>query len=438
MTSIVAIVGRPNVGKSTFFNRLSRSRDSLVDNQPGVTRDRLYASILWDDTHLTIIDTGGFDDLGQEPLLDQVREQVGKAIEEADQIIFMVDGRQGLMPGDEEMAQNLRRSEKKVFVVANKIDGPEHEHLANDFYGLGVDKVYPVSAAHGHGLNALMEDITRELPKFEQERETDGRIRVAVLGRPNAGKSSLINRILGFDRLLVSELPGTTRDSIDTLFEWKGREYLLIDTAGIRRRGRVKQKIEKFSMIKALRSLDRCHVAVILVDAGAGIVEQDARICGYALDRGRGLVLAVNKWDLLKKDPERKRHLDDSIERQLKLASFAPRINLSALTGERVKKLFEKIDLVYGQFCLRIGTGEVNRAVAEMIQKRPPPKMGRGRLKLLYATQTRIRPPTFVIFVNRPEMVHFSYKRFIVNQLRERFGLHHSPIKLIFRKKNKD
>jgi GTP-binding protein len=212
----------------------------------------------------------------------------------------------------------------------------------------------------------------------------------------------------------------------------------LIDTAGIRRRGRVKQKIEKFSMIKALRSLDRCHVAVILVDAGAGIVEQDARICGYALDRGRGLVLAVNKWDLLKKDPERKRHLDDSIERQLKLASFAPRINLSALTGERVKKLFEKIDLVYGQFCLRIGTGEVNRAVAEMIQKRPPPKMGRGRLKLLYATQTRIRPPTFVIFVNRPEMVHFSYKRFIVNQLRERFGLHHSPIKLIFRKKNKD
>jgi len=437
MTSIVAIVGRPNVGKSTFFNRLSRSRDSLVDNQPGVTRDRLYASILWDETHLTIIDTGGFDDLGQEPLLDQVREQVGKAIEEADQIIFMVDGRQGLIPGDEEMAQNLRQSEKKVFLVANKIDGPEHEHLANDFYGLGADKVYPVSASHGYGLNALMEDITREQPKFEPEKEYVGQIRVAVLGRPNAGKSSLINRILGLDRLLVSELPGTTRDSIDTLFRWKGREYLLIDTAGIRRRGRVKEKIEKFSMIKAIRSLDRCHVAVILVDAGAGIVEQDARICGYALDRGRGLVLAVNKWDLLKKDPERKKRLDSSIERQLKLASFAPRINLSALTGERVKKLFDKVDLVYEQFNLRIGTGEVNRVVAEMVQKKPPPRVGRGRLKFFYATQTGVRPPTFVIFTNRPEKVHFSYKRFMVNQLRERFGLQHTHIRLIFRKKNK-
>lgn len=437
MTSIVAIVGSPNVGKSTLFNRLSRSRDSLVDNQPGVTRDLLYSSVLWVDTPLIIIDTGGFDDFNQDPLLFQVREQVKRAIDEADQIVFMVDGLKGLMPGDEEMAHYLRRAEKRWFLAVNKIDGPEHDHLANDFYRLGVDKVYSISAAHGYGLKALMEDITRELPNHEPEGEKDGRIRVAVLGRPNAGKSSFINRILGFERLLVSEFPGTTRDSIDILFNWKGSEYLLIDTAGLRRKGRVKKRIEKFSMIKTLKSLNRCHVAVILFDAGAEIAEQDARICGYALDRGRGLVLAVNKWDLVKKDPEKKRSLNRAIERQLKFVSFAPRINLSALTGERVKKIFKEIDRVYGQFCMRVSTSDVNKAIEEMVYKRPPPKIGRGRLRILYATQTGIRPPTFVVFANRPEMIHFSYKRYMMNQLRERFGLEHTPIRLIFRKRDR-
>ena len=437
MTSVIAIVGRPNVGKSTLYNRLSRSRDSLVDDQPGVTRDRLYASVNWGDTPFIVVDTGGFDKLDKESLLNQVRAQVVKAIEEADRIIFMVDGRMGLMPGDEEIADILRRSKKRFFTAINKIDGPEHEHLAHDFYRLGVDKVYPVSCAHGFGLKILMEDITRDLPKQEYRAEENDQIRVAVLGRPNAGKSSLINRILGFDRVLVGELPGTTRDSIDILFNWKGREYLLIDTAGIRRKSRVKEKVEKFSMIKAIKSLDRCHVAVILLDAGAGIAEQDARIFGYALERNRGIVMAVNKWDLVKREPGEKKVLNGEIDRQLRFVSFAPRINLSALTGERVKKIFEKIDLVYGQYCTRISTGRVNKAFEEMINKRPPPRIGKSRLKFYYATQTGIRPPAFVIFVNKPKMVHFSYKRFMINQLRDHFDLQNTPIKLIFRERGR-
>ncbi|MDP6179552.1 MAG: ribosome biogenesis GTPase Der [Desulfatiglandales bacterium] len=434
MASIIAIVGRPNVGKSTLFNRLSRSRDALVDDQPGLTRDRLYASTHWGDTPLTVIDTGGFDDSNSEPLAKLIREQVVKAIDEAERIIFMVDGRQGITPGDEDIADILRRSQKRTLLAVNKIDGSEHDQLVHDFYGLGLEMVYPLSAAHGYGLKTLMTDVVSELPQLDSEKEDTGRIRVAVLGKPNVGKSSLINRILGFERLLVSELPGTTRDSVDTLFIWQGKEYLLIDTAGIRRKGRVKEKIEKFSMIKALRSLDRCHVAIILLDAAAEIADQDVRICGYAFERGRGLVLGVNKWDLIKKDPERKRLLDEALDRQLKFVSFTPRINLSALTGERVRKLFEKIDLVYGHYARRISTGALNRALIDMIHRKPPPIIGKGRLKFYYATQTDIMPPTFVVFTNRPEKVHFSYKRFMINQLKERFDLNFTPIRLIFRK----
>lgn len=435
MDPIIAIVGRPNVGKSTLFNRLSRSRDALVDDQPGVTRDLLYAFTRWTDVPFTLVDTGGFDDSGKETLITQVKEHVVKAIEEAEKVLFMVDGRQGIMPGDQVMADLLRRSQKKTFLAVNKIDGPEHDHLVHDFHGLGLEEIYPISAAHGYGLNTLMDDVVHDLPKFEEDKKDDNRIRVAVLGKPNVGKSSLINRILGFERLLVSELPGTTRDSVDTLFDWQGKEYTLIDTAGVRRKSRVKEKIEKFSMIKSLKSLNRCHVAVLLLDAADGISEQDARICGYAFERGRGIVLAVNKWDLVKKDPEKKKLLDKYFERQLKFLSFAPRINLSALTGERVKKLFEEINLVYGQYVLRISTGEVNRALEEMTYEKPPSMIGRHRLKFYYATQTRIKPPTFVIFANRPEKVHFSYQRFMINQFRERFGLDSTPIKLLFRKK---
>jgi len=438
MTSIVAIVGRPNVGKSTLFNRLSRSRDNLVDDYPGLTRDNLYASVRWDGTPFTIVDTGGFDDNSEDTITAEIKKHVIKAVEEADRIIFLMDGQKGLMPGDEEMAAALRQVKKKIFPVVNKIDGPEHEHIIHDFYRLGVDKVYPLSGAHGYGLKALMDDVVEGLPKDEPASVDSGQIRVAILGRPNAGKSSLINRILGFERSLVSEIPGTTRDSVDTLFKRKDREYLLIDTAGIRRKSKVSERIDKFSMIKALKSLDRCHVAVILFDAEAGFAEQDARICGYALERNRGLILGVNKYDLIRNDSAKRKSLDLAIERQLNFATFAPKINLSALTGENVKKIFDKIDIVYDQFSTRIGTGEVNRLVEDMIKKRPPPMVGPRRLKFFYATQIDVKPPTFVVFVNYPDAVHFSYQRFIVNQLRKEFNLTHTPIKLIFRKRTRE
>ena len=435
MGPIVAIVGRPNVGKSTLFNRLSKSRNALVDDQPGVTRDRLYASVKWQDSVFTVIDTGGFDEKEGEPLLDKIREQVRKAIQEADRIIFMVDGPQGIFPADEAIARILRRSDKEVFLAVNKIDGKEHDHLVSDFYKLGLDSAYPLSAAHGHGLKILMEGLTREIGDAAEEVEDDSRVRVAILGRPNVGKSSLINRILGADRLLVSELPGTTRDAVDTPYTWKGKDYLLIDTAGIRRKARVKEKVDKFSMIKAIKSLDRCHLAIILLDASTGVAEQDARICGYALERGRAVLLAVNKCDLLKGDRDMRQRLENSLDRSLNFVSFAPRINLSALTGERVRKLFDKIEMLYSQFSSTVGTGAVNRAVSGMLQRRPPPAGRRGRLKVFYATQIDIQPPTFVVFVNRPDLVHFSYRRFMVNQLRQYFDLDHTPIKLVFRKR---
>jgi GTP-binding protein len=436
MAATIVIVGRPNVGKSTLFNRLSRSRNALVDNIPGITRDRLYASIIFDRVPLTLVDTGGFEDLGQDPLLEKVKDQVQVAIKEADKVIFMVDGRQGIMPGDEELADFLRRSRKSLVLVANKIDGPELEHLTHDFHGLGMEPVYPASAAHGYGIKSFMQEIIKNLPESEMENQEPDHIRVAILGRPNSGKSSLINCILGLNRLVVSELPGTTRDAVDTIFTYRGEDYLLIDTAGIRRKAKVKKKIEKYSMIKALKSLDRCHVAAILLDAAEGVSEQDARIFGYALERGRGVVLVVNKWDLIKGNSRKSKDLDDSIDRQLQFISFAPRINLSALTGQRVMKLFDKINLVYDQFSSRISTSSLNSAIQKMIEKHPPPRIGRGRLKFLYATQPRTRPPTFVLFVNRPDMVHFSYERFLINQLRAHFQLEFTPIRLKFKRRN--
>lgn len=435
MLSILAIVGRPNVGKSTLFNRLTHSKRALVDDRPGITRDRLNGIISHEGLQMTLVDTGGFEDLGQDPLQKGVRAQVETAIQDADRVIFMVDGREGVLPGDEEMAHLLRRMQKQVFLVVNKIDGPEKEHLAGEFYQLGYEAVYPLSAAHGYGIKALLHELVKGLSPSEDISENSEEIRVAVLGKPNVGKSSLINRILKTDRLVVSELPGTTRDTVDSAFSYGGREYLLIDTAGIRRKSRVREKVDTFSMIKAIKSLDRCHVAVLLLDGAEGVSDQDARICGYAFEKGRGLVLAVNKWDLVKGNVEKKNQLELGIERQLKFISFAPRINLSALTGERVMKLFSRIDSVYDQFSRRIGTPLVNRAIQEIMEKHPPPRVGRGRLKFYYGTQTRTKPPTFTVFVNRPDMLHFSYERFLNNQLGIHLGLTKTPLKIGFRKR---
>jgi len=435
MNTLIAIVGRPNVGKSTLFNRLTRSRAALVDDQPGITRDRLYASVEWEGKGFTLVDTGGFDDSEEEPLLQGVRDQVVKAIEEADRILFMVDGRAGLMPLDEKIADVLRRSRKEVFLCVNKADGPEHQHLTADFYSLGFDRVHPVSAAHGYGLAGLLDAMTEDLGEPAKEEAPADLTKVAIVGRPNVGKSSLINRIVGAERLLVSELPGTTRDSVDIHFALKGTNYVFIDTAGIRRKGRVKEKIEKFSVIKALQSLDRCHVAVVLIDASEGVTDQDAHICGYAFERGRGVILAVNKWDLVKRDPEKKKRLADTLDRQVSFLSFAPQLNVSAMTGEKVQHLLEKINLLHGQLFRRIDTSVVNKVLTEIIQKNPPPKMGRGRLKFFYATQTGVMPPGFALFVNRPDLVHFTYERYLVNQFRERLELKNVPIQLRFRKK---
>ncbi len=438
MTSIIAIVGRPNVGKSTLFNRLSRSMDSIVDDQPGVTRDRNYATVNWEGKSFIIVDTGGFDEKDDGPFSEQVRQQVLKAINEADQILFMMDGRSGLVPADEEVASILRRYEKKIYTVVNKIDSPEKETLLHDFFSLGAETIYPLSSAHGYGLRTLMDDIAASIPDDSAPAETENQIRVAIIGRPNAGKSSLINRIVGHERMLVSEIPGTTRDSVDIRVNRGEKEYLLIDTAGIRRKSRVSDKIDKFSMIKAIRSIERCHIAIIMIDANEGVSEQDARICGYALDRMRGVILAVNKWDLVKKEPERIKQLGLDMDRQLQFVSYAPRINISALTGERVNKIFEKIDKVYSQFDMRVNTGDVNRLIEEMILKRPPPLVGRTRLKFYYATQTGTRPPTFVVFVNHPKAVHFSYERFIVNQIRGSFGLDNVPVRVVFRERTRN
>ncbi len=435
MTQFVAIVGRPNVGKSTLFNRLSKSGSALVDNQPGITRDRLQASIHIEGIPLTLVDTGGFDDLEDDPMHEKINEQVRIAVEEADRIIFMVDGRQGLMPGDEQIADLLRRGRKKTLLAVNKADGPEHSHLVSDFYGLGLESVHAISAAHGYGVRSLMKDVITGMPKSEPKTAPLDQIRVAVFGRPNAGKSTLINRILGLERLLVSDLPGTTRDPVDTPFSYKGKEYLLIDTAGIRRKARVKEKIDKFSMIKALGSLDRCHIALIILDASEGIAEQDARICGYAFERNKGVILVLNKWDLIKSDKKKVKALNDAMNRQLNFIPFAPRVHLSALTGERVMKLFDKIDLLFEQFSFRVNTGAVNKAIKEMIEQHPLPMVGGTRLKFFYATQPRIKPPTFVLFVNKPELIHFSYERFLINQIRKHFQLEFCPIKLIFKKR---
>jgi GTP-binding protein len=412
--------------------------DSIVDDQPGVTRDRNYATVNWEGKSFIIVDTGGFDEKDDGPFSEQVRQQVIKAIEEADQILFMIDGRSGLVPADEEVASILRRYDKKIYTVVNKIDSPEKETLLHDFYSLGVETIYPLSSAHGYGLRTLMDDIAGSLPDDAEPLENQRQIRVAIIGRPNAGKSSLINRIVGHERMLVSEIPGTTRDSVDIRINRGEQEYLLIDTAGIRRKSRVSDKIDKFSMIKAIRAIERCHIAIIMIDANEGVSEQDARICGYALDRMRGVILAVNKWDLVKNEPERVKKLDLDMDRQLQFVSYAPRINISALTGERINRIFEKIDTVYRQFDMRINTNDVNKLIGDMILKRPPPLVGRTRLKFYYATQTGTRPPTFVVFVNHPKAVHFSYERFIVNQIRGTFGLDNIPVRVVFRERKRN
>lgn len=424
------------MGKSTLFNRITRSRKAIVDNSPGVTRDRNYGDARWDDLSFTLVDTGGFSDFEPEDFGPMVRYQVVQAIEEADAIVMLFDGREGLTPVDIDLVQRLRRSGKPVFYGVNKIDGPGHESVLSEFSVLGVDPLCPVSAEHGYGVHDLMDAFTAVLPRSTREAAPD-RIRLAVIGRPNVGKSSLINRLLGEERLVVSEIPGTTRDAIDTVCTVNKKEYVLIDMAGIRRKGRVRRKLEKFSIIKALKSLSRCDIALVMMDASEGVTDQDASIARYALERGRACIILLNKWDLVEKDSVTARKYVDTVRERLKFLSFAPVLTVSALTGQRVLKIFDRVETVYRQYTTRISTGRLNRIFKAIIDKHQPPSYRGRRVRFYYATQVFAAPPSFVCFVNYPEGIHSTYERYLINQLRDRLGLDLTPIRLVFRKREK-
>ena len=436
MKPIVAIIGRPNVGKSTLFNRVTRSRNALVDDFPGVTRDRHFGDASWDNTEFTLVDTGGFtesDDFG-----DAIRFQVDQAIDDADVIILLMDGKEGVSPFDRDIVEILRGVEKPTFYVVNKIDGAEQEVSLSDFYQLGIEPLYPVSSEHRYGLSDFLDAMVAALPpsdtELDRNDETD-MIRLAVVGRPNVGKSSLINRILGQQRLLVSDIPGTTRDAIDTVCKFNSQPYLLIDTAGIRRKGKVAKKLEKFSIIKALRSLERCDIALVVMDANEGVTDQDISISGYAFERGCGCILLLNKWDLVEKDSKTVKQYYERLRSQAKFLGFAPAMTISALSGQRVSKIFKLVDEVYDQYIRRIATGQLNRIIDSAIDKNAPSLHQRRRIKFYYATQVSVKPPTIVCFVNYPGAVHFSYQRYLINQIREKTGLDKTPIRIILRKR---
>ena len=436
MKPIVAIVGRPNVGKSTLFNRITRTKDALVDDFPGVTRDRHYGDANWDDVEFTLVDTGGFTE--GDDLADAVRFQVHQAIADADVIMLLLDGKEGISPFDKDIINLLRSVEKPIFHVVNKIDGAEQEIYLSEFYQLGLETLYPLSAEHRYGLTDLLDEMVNVisgLATAPHEEAAGEMIRLAVVGRPNVGKSSLINWVLGENRLLVSNIPGTTRDAIDSVCKLNGKSYLLVDTAGIRRKGKVSRKLEKFSIIKALRSLERCDVALIVMDAAEGVTDQDISIAGYAYDRGCGCVFLLNKWDLVEKDSNTVKAYYERLRDQAKFLSFAPAMTISALTGQRITKTFKLVDEVYSQYVHRIATGQLNRILGMAIEKNVP-SMHRGKqIKFYYAAQISTRPPTIVCFVNYPQAIHFSYKRYLINQLREKSGLDKTPIRMIFRQR---
>lgn len=436
---IVALIGRPNVGKSTLFNRITRSKKALVDSTPGVTRDRHYERVEWEDKGFILVDTGGIDDDSDDVFVSHIREQAMAAIDEADIILFLMDGREGVMPVDWEVVELLRRAQKPVFHVVNKVDGPEREaELLMQFYELGVKKIRPLSAEHNYGFNELMNDLVATITTRKEDLAIpENTIRVAFFGRPNVGKSSMINQILGEERMVVSAVAGTTRDSVDTLVTHGKYSYLFIDTAGIRRKGKTKEKLEKFSILKALSAMSRCDIAVIILDAFDGITEQDTKVIGYVLEEGKGLIVLVNKWDLLDGDKKRQKEVMEEVGRVLPFVGFAPILSASALTGYGIKRLFPMIGSVYRQYTAKFPTSALNRLLQDAISQHSPPIYKNKRLKFYYTSQVGTRPPKFVIMTNSNKGVHFSYERYLMNRFREGLGLDKIPIKLFFRDKSK-
>ena len=436
--SIVALVGRPNVGKSTLFNRITRSRKALVDSTPGVTRDRHYERVVWNDKLFMLVDTGGIDENAEDVMVGHIREQAMTAIEEADIILFLMDGREGLTPADHEVNQLLRKTQKTIFHVVNKVDGPEKEdELLGQFYELGIEKLWAVSAEHSYGFGTLMDGLSDQLKANDcDSRLPDNTIKVAFFGRPNVGKSSMINRILGEERMLVSDISGTTRDSIDTLLTYGKHNYLLIDTAGIRRKGKTTEKLEKFSILKGLAALERCDIAVVLIDAADGITEQDTKVIGYTQDQSRGLILLVNKWDLVQDDKKRQQKILEDIGRAAPFVGFAPLLTVSALNGYGVKRLFPTIGSLYRQFTQTFPTSALNRLLRDAVEQHSPPIYKNKRLKFYYTSQVGTRPPKFVVMTNSSKGIHFSYERYLVNRYREGLGLDKVTLQLIFRDKS--
>jgi GTP-binding protein len=436
MKPLVALIGRTNVGKSTLFNRFIRESRALVDDRPGVTRDRLYGSISWDGHSFLLVDTGGFGGL-EDNLGGQVRLQAELAAEEADLIIFMVDGRQEIQPDDLEVAQYLRRSGKPILLAVNKMDGPKQDALLPEFFRFGLTPLYPISAEHGLGLQTLLEAIIHRLPQETNTTETCPGIRVAVLGRPNVGKSSFINRVLGQDRMVVSDSPGTTRDAVDAPLTWNGHSYVFVDTAGIRRRSRVHEKLERGMIWQALRAMQRAEVVLVLLDAREGLTEQDLRILHLVAQAGKGCLIGLNKWDLLEGDLKEQKLMLDRVKTSLELMPYPPILPMSVTTGYQVSKVFPLIDEIYEQLQFRATTGELNRIFTDIVNAHNPPRFRHRTVRFYYVTQPDSRPPTFVAFTNIPGAVPDSYRRYLTNQLRERLGLPFAPIRLHFKGKER-
>ena len=434
---IVAIIGKPNVGKSTFFNYLAGSRISIVEDTPGVTRDRVYAETNWRGRNFTLIDTGGIEPESEDVILSQMREQANLAIEMADVIIFLTDIKQGVTAADQDIAVMLRKSKKPVILACNKADefGTEPDSNIYEFYNLGLGDPYAISAANAKGIGDLLDAIYESFPEKDPNEDETGITKVAIIGKPNVGKSSLVNKILGENRVIVSNIAGTTRDAIDSEFENEFGKYVLIDTAGIRKKSKVEERIEKFSVMRTMLAIERADVCLMMIDANEGVTDQDAKIAGEAHEAGKGIIIVVNKWDEYEKETGTLEKYTKEVYAKLAYLSYAPIIFISAKTGQRVNKLFEMINTVADNNALRVSTAMLNQVLNEAIALVQPPTDKGRRLKVLYITQASIKPPTFVIFVNSKKLFHFSYQRYLVNQIRKEFGLEGTPVRIIVREK---
>ncbi len=433
---IVAVVGRPNVGKSTLFNVLAGERIAIVKDTPGVTRDRIYADASWLSYDFTLVDTGGIEPESSDVILSQMREQAEIAIETANVILFLTDVRQGLVDADEKVANMLRRSGKPVVLVVNKVDDFE-KHMPDvyEFYQLGIGEPFPISSIGKLGLGEMLDEVVSHFPEQTEDEEEDDRPKIAIIGKPNVGKSSLVNRLTGKNRTIVSDVAGTTRDAIDTDVRFNGKEYVFIDTAGIRRKSKIKEDLERYSIIRAVSAVERADVVIILIDATEGVTEQDAKIAGVAHDRGKGIIIAVNKWDAVEKDNHSVKKQEEEIRRVLSFLSYAEILFISAKSGQRVNKLFDVIDMVIANSSMRIATGVLNEIVTEAVAMQQPPTDKGKRLKIFYVTQASVKPPTFIVFVNDKKLMHFSYTRYLENRIRDAFGFRGTSLRFITRER---